>query len=169
MRTFLKVIHSLATGEAGVERIFHQFVAGSRNQFSVPKDGYKYISWDFILGSLMSLCDALIKSSGTSRHSVSPDEFEGFAAYMRLLGKLFQEGAPALVANRISQVDVEFRAILRNEKLMHIILFIFCKPVPPELKVCILTHPMSDDLFGRLDAVRPSQDWLDVQALPRFC
>lgn len=54
--------------------------------------------------------------------------------------KLFHSASPAYVGEMVFVLESEFSATLRNEKLRDIMLLVFCKPVPPELKVDRTTH-----------------------------
>lgn len=86
MVAYIKVISSLATGESGVNRVFMQLVEGARKKFSTSNDDFKYISFDFILISLLRFCDILIERSGTPTLGVEIQEIHGFVAYLQLLG-----------------------------------------------------------------------------------
>lgn len=86
MTRYIRVVSALATGESGANRVFTQLVEGARKQFSSSNDDFKYISLDFILQSLMKLCDALIRHSGKQRLGILSEEADGFVVYLNLLG-----------------------------------------------------------------------------------
>jgi len=88
MIAYINVMSAISTSDEGAERMFHQLIEGSRNQFAVSNDGYKYITGHFILKSFMKLCDVLIKFSGKNKLGLEKEDMDGFVAYMKMLGQV---------------------------------------------------------------------------------
>lgn len=132
---FIDLIASLANGEEGADRIFTQMIESARNKFSITSEGFKYICWDFILESFVTLCRVLT-GTGTRRDAtIRPEELEGFGAYLRLFGKIFSNSSHETTRQRVELLENEFKSSLESQKLKDIFLVLFCKSVPHPLKV----------------------------------
>lgn len=86
MTMYIAVMRAIATGDPGAERMFFQLTETARNRLSLSSEGYRYLSWDFILQSFVGLCDILIRHSGQQVLGIGTEELSGFAAYLQLIG-----------------------------------------------------------------------------------